>query len=74
MDALAAGQGDRAALAAAIVAFMGEVGKRFSPSAFGDRFEKEVREGCKVTCRGNGLAFGTSQPGPGNRRRRIERS
>ncbi len=25
---------------------MGEVGKGFSPSAFGDRFEKEVREGC----------------------------
>ena len=52
VDALAAGQGDRAALAAAIVAFMGEVGKGFSPSAFGDRFEKEVREGCKGNCRG----------------------
>jgi len=52
VDALAAGQGDRAALAAAIVAFMGEVGKGFSPSAFGNRFEKEVREGCTGNCRG----------------------
>lgn len=52
VDALAAGQGDREALAAAIVAFMGEVGKGFSPSAFGDRFEKEVREGCTGNCRG----------------------
>lgn len=52
VDALAAGQGDRAALAAAIVAFMGNVGKGFSPSAFGNRFEKEVREGCTANCRG----------------------
>jgi DNA helicase-2/ATP-dependent DNA helicase PcrA len=52
VDSLAAGQGDRAALAAAIVAFVGEVGKGFSPSAFGDRFEKEVREGCTGNCRG----------------------
>jgi len=46
------GRGDCTALAAAIVAFMGEVGKGFSPSAFGDRFEKEVREGCTRNCRG----------------------
>jgi hypothetical protein len=52
VEALASGQGDRVALAAAIVAFMGEVGKGFSPSAFGDRFEKEVRDGCKANCRG----------------------
>jgi hypothetical protein len=52
VDALAAGPGDPAALGAAIVAFMGEVGKGFSPSAFGDRFEKEVREGCTGNCRG----------------------
>jgi DNA helicase-2/ATP-dependent DNA helicase PcrA len=30
---------------------MGEVGKGFSPSAFGNRFEKEVREGCMGNCR-----------------------
>ena len=52
VDALAAGKGDCAALAVAIVAFMGDVGKGFSPSAFGNRFEKEVREGCTSSCRG----------------------
>jgi AAA domain/UvrD-like helicase C-terminal domain len=52
VDALTAGQGDRAALAAAVVAFMGDVSKGFSPSAFGNRFEKEVREGCAGNCRG----------------------
>jgi hypothetical protein len=25
-----------------------ETGKGFSPSAFGDRFEKEVRDGCSA--------------------------
>ena len=44
VDAIAAGQGDHTALAAAIVTFMGDVGKGFSPSAFGNRFKKEVRE------------------------------
>jgi DNA helicase-2/ATP-dependent DNA helicase PcrA len=52
VDAIAAGQGDCAALAAAVVAFMGDVGKGFSPSAFGIRFEKEVRDGCTGNCRG----------------------
>jgi hypothetical protein len=52
VDAIAAGQGDCAALAAAVVAFMGDVGKGFSPSAFGNRFEKEARDGCTGNCRG----------------------
>jgi hypothetical protein len=52
VNALAARQGDRTALAAAIIAFMGEVSKGFSPSAFGARFEKEVLEGCTGNCRG----------------------
>lgn len=52
VDAITAGQGDCAALAAAVVAFMGDVGKGFSPSAFGNRFEKEVREGCTGNCCG----------------------
>jgi DNA helicase-2/ATP-dependent DNA helicase PcrA len=43
---------DRAALAGAIVAFMGRVGKGFSPSAFGDRLIREAREGCGAPCRG----------------------
>jgi UvrD-like helicase family protein/AAA domain-containing protein len=52
VHAITAGQGNCAPLAAAIVAFMGEVGKGFSPSAFGNRFEKEVRDGCTGNCRG----------------------
>ncbi|MFN8006767.1 MAG: ATP-dependent helicase [Terriglobia bacterium] len=52
VDSLRAGQGDRVALAAAVVTFMGSVGKGFSPSLFGDRFEQEVREGCTAKCRG----------------------
>lgn len=52
VDAMRAGQGDCAALAAAIVTFMGGVGKGFSPSAFGDRFQQEAREGCTRKCRG----------------------
>lgn len=52
VNALAAGHGDRAALSAAVVAFMSEVGKGFSPSAFGNRFEREAREGCIRNCRG----------------------
>jgi hypothetical protein len=52
VDALRAGQCDSGALAAAIVTFMGDVGKGFSPSAFGDRFEQEAREGCTAKRRG----------------------
>jgi UvrD-like helicase C-terminal domain/AAA domain len=52
VDAITAGQGDCAAIAAAIVAFMGRVSKGFSPSAFGNSLEKEVREGCTRNCRG----------------------
>jgi DNA helicase-2/ATP-dependent DNA helicase PcrA len=52
VDAITAGHEDCSALAAAVIAFMGEVGKGFSPSAFGNRFEKEVRDGCTGNCRG----------------------
>jgi hypothetical protein len=52
VDAVAAGQGDSAALAAATVAFMGVVGKGFSPSAFSNRFEQEARDGCIRARRG----------------------
>jgi len=31
---------------------MGDVGKGFSPSAFGDRFEQEARDRCTGRCRG----------------------
>ena len=46
VDRVTAGNGDCAALAAAVVAFMADVGKGFSPSVFGNRFEKEARDGC----------------------------
>lgn len=46
VDAVNACQGDRAVLAAAVVTFMDNIGKGFSPSAFGNIFEEEVREGC----------------------------
>jgi len=52
VDAITAGNGDCAALADAVVTFMGDVGKGFSPSAFGNRFEKEVHDGCIGSCRG----------------------
>lgn len=52
VDDLRLGQGDRVALAAAIVTFMGKVGKGFSPSAFGNRFGQEAHEGCTGKCRG----------------------
>lgn len=52
VDAVNAGQGNCAALAAAIVTFMGEVGKGFSPSAFGDVFEQEAGEGCTKNRKG----------------------
>ena len=52
VDTVLTGQGDAAALAAATVAFIGEVGKGFSPSAFGNRFEQEARDGCTRSLRG----------------------
>ena len=52
VDAIRGGRGDAGALASSIIVFMNEIGKGFSPSAFGDRFEKEVREGCSASARG----------------------
>lgn len=52
VDALASAQSDPTGIAAATVAFLGEVCKGFSPTAFGDRFEQEVHDGCARPCRG----------------------
>ena len=52
VDAIRNADGDCGALAAAVVRFMGDVGKGFSPSVFGKIFEREVREGCSRTHRG----------------------
>lgn len=52
IDTIKGSQGDCPALAGAVVRFMKEIGKGFSPSAFGDRFEKEVRDRCTARSRG----------------------
>jgi DNA helicase-2/ATP-dependent DNA helicase PcrA len=52
VKAVNAGQGNCAALAVAVVAFMGRVGIGFSPSAFGDVFEREARDGCTKNRKG----------------------
>jgi hypothetical protein len=52
VDATRTSQGNRVALAEAIVTFMGHVGKGFSASAFANRFKQEVDEACTATCRG----------------------
>src|SRR5258708_4283002 len=39
-------KGDISGLAKAVVSFMGDVGKGFSPSAFGNDFVREATEGC----------------------------
>ena len=45
-EVIAIAPGDAAALAAAVVSFMARIGKGFSPSAFGNAFEAEVRDRC----------------------------
>lgn len=52
VDAVASSNGDCGALAGAVIQFMDDIGKGFSPSAFGDRFVREAREGCAKQCRG----------------------
>jgi DNA helicase-2/ATP-dependent DNA helicase PcrA len=44
--------GDPSRLASAIVAFMADVGKGFSPSQFGNRFEQEVADRCAKAATG----------------------
>ncbi len=52
VDDLRAGQGDGAAVAKAVVHFMGSVGKGFSPTGFGDILQQEVEERCTRRRRG----------------------
>jgi DNA helicase-2/ATP-dependent DNA helicase PcrA len=52
-----ASHGNAAALASAAVTFMADIGKGFSPSAFGNTFEQEVREGCVKTRKGKAAAI-----------------
>jgi hypothetical protein len=57
VDAISAGRGDPTALARAVVIFMNDIGKGFSPTAFGNRFEKEVRERCSIRTSGKPAAI-----------------
>jgi DNA helicase-2/ATP-dependent DNA helicase PcrA len=52
VDAIGVANGDCDALAGAIMRFMGEVGIGFTASAFGNVFERELREHCTTTRRG----------------------
>ena len=57
VDAVQTSTGDAVALASAVVEFMGNVGKGFSPSAFGNGLTQEVRDGCVAPRRGKPAAI-----------------
>jgi hypothetical protein len=50
-------RGDPAQLAGSLVTFLNNIGKRFSPSAFGDRLVREAREGCALSTSGKPAAI-----------------
>lgn len=52
VDALKRNEGDASTIASALVTFMDDVGKGFSPSAFGKRLVQEAREGCAKSTSG----------------------
>ena len=51
-ESLSSKPNDATSLAVAVVRFLDEVCKGFSPSAFGDRFQREVAERCSKQSRG----------------------
>ena len=57
VGALNAGHGNPGALAAAVVRFLASVGKGFSPSAFGNAFQQEAKDGCTKKRSGKGAAL-----------------
>jgi hypothetical protein len=57
IEAALAHRGQRSPLAQALVDFMDEIGKGFSPSAFGDRFISEAVNGCVRQTRGKPAAL-----------------
>jgi len=57
VSAAISAHGDGPALAAAAVEFMADIGKGFSPSAFGNTFEQEVRDGCAKPRKGKTAAI-----------------
>lgn len=52
VDGMNGAKGNSAGLAEVVVSFMGDIGRGFSPSAFGDAFVLEAREGCKRNRKG----------------------
>lgn len=52
INAIRDASGQAGPIAVAVVSFVGAIGKGFSASAFGDRFEKEAYDGCVANCRG----------------------
>lgn len=57
VEAMAAHRGDAKRLAEALVRFMKDVGKGFSPSAFGDRLVSEAADGCARSANGKPAAI-----------------
>lgn len=57
VSAVTAADGDCGKLGSAIVEFMGDIGKGFSASAFGDDFEREITEGCAKSRKGKPAAI-----------------
>ncbi len=57
VDSIRSNDGDAGLVAAAIVTFMGEIGKGFSASAFGNFFESEAKAGCIASRRGKPAAI-----------------
>lgn len=52
LDDIHAAQADAGAAASATVRFLSRIGKGFTKAAFGERFEREAREGCVTGCKG----------------------
>lgn len=52
MNVVHCSEGDPAIVAQGVVEFMGNIGKGFSPSAFGNELERQAQEGCRAKRRG----------------------
>jgi DNA helicase-2/ATP-dependent DNA helicase PcrA len=57
VSSITAANGDSGKLGAAVVQFMGDIGKGFSTSAFGDAFEQEIKDGCAEPRKGKPAAI-----------------
>ena len=57
VSAIIAADGDCGKLGSAIVTFMDDIGKGFSPSAFGNAFEQEISDGCAKPRKGKPAAI-----------------